>query len=63
MFKRNQWVFSCIVQLYIQPAWFCGVILADVVVELPQSTEDDLRRSRAVRGRRTSYSRLMHVCS
>ena len=38
--------------------------LADVViVELPQTPEDDIGSARAMRGRWTSYSQLMYVCS
>ena len=49
---------------------FCGCrthvvvpLYCFVIVSLPQTTEDDLRSARAVRGRRMSQSQLVNVCS
>ena len=48
----------CVVTLFYVSCTMCGV-----VVELPQTPEDDLRSARAACGRRMSKLQLVHVCS
>ena len=43
--------------------WGGPPIWAGVFVELQQTPMDDIRSARAARGRRTSYSQLVHRCS
>ena len=40
-----------------------AVVVVGVVVELPQTSDNHHRSARAIRGRRTSYSRFVQVCS
>ena len=39
------------------------IVVVVVVIEYPQTLDDDLKSARAARGRRTRYLQLVHVCS